>query len=43
MAERLDASKVVIPSAAHSPAVEAPETTASALTDFWNKTERDTR
>ncbi|TDD75341.1 alpha/beta fold hydrolase [Actinomadura rubrisoli] len=41
MAERLDAAKVVIPSAAHSPAVEAPETTASALTDFWNRAERD--
>ncbi|KAB2341381.1 alpha/beta fold hydrolase [Actinomadura rudentiformis] len=40
MAERLDAAKVVIPSAAHSPAVEAPETTASALTDFWNQAER---
>jgi pimeloyl-ACP methyl ester carboxylesterase len=43
MAERLDAAKVVIPSAAHSPAVEAPETTASALTDFWNHAERCTR
>ncbi|GLZ06984.1 alpha/beta hydrolase [Actinomadura sp. NBRC 104412] len=43
MAERLDAAKVVIPGAAHSPAVEAPETTASALTDFWNHAERCTR
>ncbi|MEW2352677.1 alpha/beta fold hydrolase [Spirillospora sp. NPDC029432] len=43
MAERLDAAKVVIPSAAHSPAVEAPETTASALTDFWNQAERSIR
>ncbi|MFI0353563.1 alpha/beta fold hydrolase [Actinomadura sp. 9N407] len=43
MAERLDAAKVVIPGAAHSPAVEAPETTASALTDFWNQAERSTR
>jgi pimeloyl-ACP methyl ester carboxylesterase len=43
MAARLDAAKVVIPGAAHSPAVEAPETTASALTDFWNHTERCTR
>jgi pimeloyl-ACP methyl ester carboxylesterase len=40
MADRLDAAKVVIPSAAHSPAVDAPETTASALTDFWNAAER---
>lgn len=40
MAERLSATKVVIPSAAHSPAVDAPETTASALTDFWHRTER---
>jgi pimeloyl-ACP methyl ester carboxylesterase len=40
MAERLDARKVVIPGAAHSPAVEAPETTASALTTFWNDAER---
>ena len=43
MAERLDATKVVIPGAAHSPAVEAPETTAHALTDFWNQCERCTR
>jgi pimeloyl-ACP methyl ester carboxylesterase len=40
MAERLGARKVVIPGAAHSPAVEAPETTASALTSFWNDAER---
>jgi pimeloyl-ACP methyl ester carboxylesterase len=40
MAERLEARKVVIPGAAHSPAVEAPETTASALTVFWNAAER---
>lgn len=40
MAERLGARKVVIPGAAHSPAVEAPETTASALTAFWNNAER---
>ncbi|GLW62296.1 alpha/beta hydrolase [Actinomadura rubrobrunea] len=43
MAERLDAAKVVIPGAAHSPAVEAPETTAGALTDFWNRSERSCR
>jgi pimeloyl-ACP methyl ester carboxylesterase len=40
MAERLSARKVVIPGASHSPAVEAPETTASALTTFWNDAER---
>jgi pimeloyl-ACP methyl ester carboxylesterase len=40
MAERLSARKVVIPGASHSPAVEAPETTASALTMFWNDAER---
>jgi pimeloyl-ACP methyl ester carboxylesterase len=39
MAERLQARKVVIPGASHSPAVEAPETTASALTVFWNAAE----
>jgi pimeloyl-ACP methyl ester carboxylesterase len=43
MATRLGSSKVVIPGAAHSPAVEAPETTAGALTDFWNKSERAAR
>lgn len=40
MAGRLGARKVVIPGAAHSPAVEAPETTAAALTAFWNDAER---
>lgn len=40
MADRLDAVRVVIPGAAHSPAWEAPETTAYALTDFWNSAER---
>ncbi|WP_119727440.1 alpha/beta fold hydrolase [Thermomonospora amylolytica] len=39
MAERLGAARVVIPGAAHSPAVEAPETTASALADFWRAAE----
>jgi len=39
MAERLSVEKVVIPGAAHSPAVEAPETTASALADFWRQGE----
>ncbi|WP_285775377.1 alpha/beta hydrolase [Microtetraspora sp. NBRC 13810] len=36
MAHRLGADCVVLPGAAHSPAVEAPETTAAALTRFWN-------
>lgn len=40
MAGRIGAAKVVIPGAAHSPAVDAPETTASALTEFWNAAER---
>ncbi|HEX6468327.1 MAG TPA: alpha/beta fold hydrolase [Streptosporangiaceae bacterium] len=40
MADRLSAGKVVIPGAAHSPAVEAPEATASALTAFWTAAER---
>jgi hypothetical protein len=31
MAARLDTTVVVIPDAAHSPAVEAPETTRDAL------------
>jgi len=39
MADRLDARRVVVPGAAHSPNVEAPETTAAALTDFWNSAE----
>jgi pimeloyl-ACP methyl ester carboxylesterase len=43
MADRLTADKIVIPGAAHSPAVEAPETTASALTAFWNRAERGRR
>lgn len=36
MAARLGARRFCIPAAAHSPAVEAPATTAQALTDFWN-------
>jgi pimeloyl-ACP methyl ester carboxylesterase len=40
MAAKIGAAKVVIPGAAHSPAVDAPETTASALTGFWNAAER---
>lgn len=39
MAARLGAQRVCIPAAAHSPAVEAPETIASTLTSFWNATE----
>lgn len=39
MAARLGAERVVVPGAGHSPNVEAPETTSSALTAFWNKTE----
>lgn len=43
MADRLGAERVVIPGAAHSPSVDAPETTASALTDFWSRAERPGR
>ncbi|MFI6325169.1 alpha/beta fold hydrolase [Nonomuraea sp. NPDC050556] len=46
MAARLGAEAVVVPSAVHSPAVEAPETTAAALVRFWNAAEKrflDTR
>lgn len=39
MAAALRATRSCIPAAAHSPAVEAPATTAEALTDFWNATE----
>jgi pimeloyl-ACP methyl ester carboxylesterase len=39
MARRLGAQRVCIPGAAHSPAVEAPETVASTLTRFWNSVE----
>lgn len=39
MATRLGAECVVVPGALHSPAVEAPETTAAALTRFWNAAE----
>ncbi len=39
MAKRLGARRVCIPAAAHSPAVEAPDTTASTLTSFWNAAE----
>jgi pimeloyl-ACP methyl ester carboxylesterase len=39
MARRLSAQRLCIPAAVHSPAVEAPATTASALTQFWDATE----
>jgi pimeloyl-ACP methyl ester carboxylesterase len=43
MAERLRAQRICIPGATHSPAVEAPETTASALSAFWNAAEDSSR
>jgi pimeloyl-ACP methyl ester carboxylesterase len=43
MGRRLDAQRVCIPGAAHSPAIEAPETTASTLTTFWNNAEEARR
>jgi pimeloyl-ACP methyl ester carboxylesterase len=39
MARVLAAQRVCIPGAMHSPNVEAPATTASALTRFWNQAE----
>lgn len=39
MAARLHAQRACIPGAAHNPNVEAPATTAQALTTFWNATE----
>jgi len=39
MARRLGAERICIPGAAHSPAVEAPETTAAMLSTFWNRAE----
>ena len=39
MARRLRARRVCIPCAGHSPAVEAPATTARALTTFWEAAE----
>jgi pimeloyl-ACP methyl ester carboxylesterase len=39
MARRLGAGRLCIPAAVHSPAVEAPATTASALTQFWDAAE----
>src|SRR5258706_13284491 len=43
MARRLGAQRVCIPCAGHSPAVEAPETTASTLTAFWRAAEDSER
>jgi pimeloyl-ACP methyl ester carboxylesterase len=43
MAKRLGAERICIPGAAHSPAVEAPETTAAMLTAFWNQAESSRR
>jgi pimeloyl-ACP methyl ester carboxylesterase len=40
MARRLGAMRVCIPGAVHSPNVEAPATTASALTAFWDAAEK---
>ena len=41
MATRLSAQRLCIPGAGHNPNVEAPATTAHALTTFWNATEAD--
>ncbi len=40
MARQLGAERTCIPGAAHSPSIEAPVTTASSLTQFWNAAER---
>jgi pimeloyl-ACP methyl ester carboxylesterase len=40
MARQLGAERTCIPGAAHSPAIDAPVTTASSLTQFWNEAER---
>ncbi len=40
MAKRLGARRLCIPGAVHSPNVEAPATTASALTEFWDEAEK---
>lgn len=40
MADLLGAERTCIPGAAHSPAIEAPVTTAATLTEFWNAAER---
>jgi pimeloyl-ACP methyl ester carboxylesterase len=43
MGRQLQAQRICIPGAAHSPAIEAPETTASTLTSFWNNAEEADR
>jgi pimeloyl-ACP methyl ester carboxylesterase len=43
MAERLGARYVVIPAAGHSPAVDAPQTTAAVLEEFWATVDQPTR
>jgi len=43
MARRLGAHRVCLPGTGHSPAVEAPETTASTLTAFWRSAEENER
>jgi pimeloyl-ACP methyl ester carboxylesterase len=40
MARRLGAERTCIPGAEHSPAIDAPVTTAATLTNFWNSAER---
>ncbi len=40
MARHLGAERACIPGAAHSPAIDAPVTTAAILTNFWNEAER---
>jgi pimeloyl-ACP methyl ester carboxylesterase len=40
MARHLGAERACIPGAAHSPAIDAPVTTATILTNFWNEAER---
>jgi len=42
MAARLGAQRLCIPAAGHNPNVEAPATTAHALTAFWNSAEAPT-
>ncbi|CAL9538798.1 Lipase 1 [Nocardiopsis dassonvillei] len=39
MAKRMEARRIVVPGAGHSPNVEAPETTAAVFTAFWNEVE----
>jgi pimeloyl-ACP methyl ester carboxylesterase len=40
MGRRLGSERACIPGAAHSPAIDAPVTTAAILTNFWNGAER---